>query len=123
MVGQIGALRLVIILEKPTLLLGKPFRKNPFCVWENLFFVVGRFCAYPCAPCLWSRWLFLRLVLGGSFCVLVQTASRFDGIGVPSLDVSSADPIGKTPLGEKTFIIIRKNPWPCGKTFTGKNSL
>ena len=29
-------------MEKPTLLLGKPFRKNPLRVWQNLFF-----CGWP----------------------------------------------------------------------------
>ena len=39
----------------------------------------------------------------------------------PFLGLLSTGPLGKTPFGVKTFS-IRKNPWPFGKTFTGKNS-
>ena len=34
----------------------------------------------------------------------------------------SAADLGKNPPWGKTFIVIRKNPWPVGKTYNGKNS-
>ena len=48
------------------------------------------------ASSCWGRWLLLRL--------------------------QSAVNSGKTLFREKTFV-IRKNPWPFGKTYSGKNSL
>ena len=33
----------------------------------------------------------------------------------------SAADLGKNPPWGKTFIVIRKNPWPVGKTSNGKN--
>ena len=38
---------------------GKTFRKNPFRVWENLFFVLGCSCAF--------RRLFINCGVGGPF--------------------------------------------------------
>ena len=140
-------------LEKPNFLLGKPFRKNPLRIWENLFVVVvvriGRhFSLVYSLPrrrknpffvlgkpvlCTWPllrlpsavHSLFVESVVVSASCSgknLFQENPLLSGAcrGMcPFLGLLTAGPLGKTPLGEKTFIIVRKNPWPCGGTFIG----
>ena len=64
---------------------------------------------------LWNMWSLFsdRLVSGRPF-----DACR--GMW-PFLRLRSAANLGKNPPWGKTFVVIRKNPWPFGKTCIGKN--
>ena len=66
-----------------------------------------------------SSW---QLVLGKPIAVLGKTYFLFGACRgrQPFLRLQSAVNLGKTLLREKTFI-FRKNPWPFGKTYIGKN--